>query len=95
MEQNKTLKKQFEEVFDNAVDENVDAGGDFKMDGYNQARTTCAEQSAKVAQRYALEQQIHENESILEMLEVHGNERCVLVVKHRIFQLEKQLNETE
>lgn len=51
-------------------------------------------QSAKVSivnamELYAISKQIEENKSILAMAELHMDERAIVVLKQRIFDLEK------
>jgi len=51
--------------------------------------------NSKSTQAKVLQAQIEENNSILEMLKTHGNERCVFVVKDRIEELQQKLKQLE
>ena len=51
--------------------------------------------NSKYVQTKILQAQIDENNSVLEMLKIHGNERCMFVVRHRIKELEQQLKQLE
>jgi hypothetical protein len=51
--------------------------------------------NSKSTQSKVLQAQIEENNSILEMLKIHGNERCVFVVKDRIEELQQKLKRLE
>jgi hypothetical protein len=51
--------------------------------------------NSKATQAKVLQAQIEENNSILEMLKTHGNERCVFVVKDRIEELQQKLKQLE
>jgi hypothetical protein len=43
----------------------------------------------KAMEQWALQKQIEENKSILTMAELHMDERAVIVLKQRIFELER------
>ncbi len=45
----------------------------------------------QLTERYAKMKQIEENKSILSMAEIHMDERAVLVIKQRIFDLEQSM----
>jgi len=51
--------------------------------------------NSKYVQAKIIQAQIDENNSILEMLKMHGNDRCIYVIKERIINLEQQLKQLE
>ena len=58
----------------------------------NTKRTFIAGINSKYVQAKIIQAQIEENNSILEMLKMHGNDRCIYVIRERIINLEQQLN---
>jgi hypothetical protein len=51
--------------------------------------------NSKYVQAKIIQAQIDENTSILEMLKMHRNDRCIYVIRERIINLEQQLKQLE
>jgi hypothetical protein len=58
-------------------------------------KTFIAGHNSKATQAKIIQAQIDENTSILEMLKMHGNDRCIYVIRERIINLEQQLKQLE
>lgn len=68
-----------------------------KMYTYGSAsvKNFIAGHNSKTTEVKVIQAQINENNSVLEMLKIHGNERCIFIVKNRIKNLQQQLKKLE